>query len=94
MTFVIYTFTPGSTRASTPHRRWDQETSTDRILATHVGSLPRPPDLLDAVEAREQGKPLDEKAHAGDAKIASKAVVGEAGWAKARTLGLARRAYA
>jgi hypothetical protein len=46
------------------------------------------------VEAREQGKPLDEKARAGDAKIASKAVVGEAGWAKARTLGLARRAYA
>ncbi|MET0924437.1 MAG: cobalamin-independent methionine synthase II family protein [Xanthobacteraceae bacterium] len=38
--------------------------STDRILTTHVGSLPRPPDLLDAVEAREQGKPVDDKAHA------------------------------
>ena len=39
--------------------------STDRILTTHVGSLPRPHDLLDAVEAREQGKPVDDKAHAG-----------------------------
>ena len=38
--------------------------STDRILTTHVGSLPRPADLLDAVEAREQGKPVDDKAHA------------------------------
>ena len=31
---------------------------------THVGSLPRPADLLDIVQAREQGKPVDEKAHA------------------------------
>ena len=38
--------------------------STDRILTTHVGSLPRPADLLDIVQAKEQGKPVDEKAHA------------------------------
>src|SRR5262249_5203416 len=38
--------------------------STDRILTTHVGSLPRPPDLLDVVLAKDQGKPVDEKAHA------------------------------
>jgi 5-methyltetrahydropteroyltriglutamate--homocysteine methyltransferase len=38
--------------------------STDRILTTHVGSLPRPPDLLAAVAAKEEGKPVDEKAHA------------------------------
>jgi hypothetical protein len=69
-----------------------RDTSTDRIVATHVGSLPRPPDLLDAVEAREQGKPLGEKAHAGDAKIASKAVVGEAGCAKARVRSASRAA--
>jgi len=38
--------------------------STDRILTTHVGSLPRPADLLAVVQAKEQGKPVDEKAHA------------------------------
>ena len=38
--------------------------STDRILTTHVGSLPRPADLLDMMQAREQGKPVDEKAYA------------------------------
>jgi len=38
--------------------------STDRILTTHVGSLPRPADLLDVVEAKEQGKAIDAKAHA------------------------------
>ncbi len=37
--------------------------STDRILTTHVGSLPRPPDLLDVVQAKEQGKGFDEKAY-------------------------------
>jgi 5-methyltetrahydropteroyltriglutamate--homocysteine methyltransferase len=40
------------------------KTSSDRILTTHVGSLPRPVDLLAVVEAKEQGKPVDEKAHA------------------------------
>ncbi len=38
--------------------------SSERILTTHVGSLPRPPDLLDVIQAREQGRPVDEKAHA------------------------------
>jgi 5-methyltetrahydropteroyltriglutamate--homocysteine methyltransferase len=38
--------------------------STDRILTTHAGSLPRPADLLDAVQAPEQGKALDQPAHA------------------------------
>ena len=38
--------------------------STERILTTHVGSLPRPADLLAMVEARQQGKPVDEQAHA------------------------------
>ena len=38
--------------------------SSDRILTTHVGSLPRPADLLDVVQAKEQGKPVDERAHA------------------------------
>src|SRR5260370_386411 len=28
--------------------------STERILTTHVGSLPRPPDLLDMIQAKER----------------------------------------
>ena len=33
--------------------------STDRILTTHVGSLPRPRDVVDLLMAREQGQPFD-----------------------------------
>jgi len=33
--------------------------STDRILTTHVGSLPRPADLLVLLEAKETGEPVD-----------------------------------
>jgi len=33
--------------------------STDRILTTHVGSLPRPPDLLALLDARETGRDFD-----------------------------------
>jgi 5-methyltetrahydropteroyltriglutamate--homocysteine methyltransferase len=36
--------------------------STDRILTTHVGSLPRPPDLLALLEARESGAGFDRAA--------------------------------
>ena len=35
--------------------------STDRILTTHAGSLPRPQALLDAIDAKEHGRPVDEK---------------------------------
>src|SRR3954451_21686256 len=34
--------------------------STDRILTTHVGSLPRPADLLDMMQAKEAGRGFDE----------------------------------
>lgn len=34
--------------------------SSDKILTTHVGSLPRPSDVTDLVFAREQEKPVDE----------------------------------
>ena len=37
--------------------------STDRILTTHVGSLPRPDDLFELMLARMDGKPVDEKAY-------------------------------
>ena len=40
------------------------ELSRDRILTTHVGSLPRPPDLLALLEARERGEAIDEQAFA------------------------------
>lgn len=33
--------------------------STDRILTTHVGSLPRPEDLLELVQARAAGRNFD-----------------------------------
>jgi 5-methyltetrahydropteroyltriglutamate--homocysteine methyltransferase len=36
--------------------------SRDRILTTHVGSLPRPPDLLEFLEARERGESIDRQA--------------------------------
>lgn len=35
------------------------KTSTDAILTTHVGSLPRPKDVTDLVFAQEQGKEID-----------------------------------
>ena len=37
--------------------------STDRILATHVGSLIRPDALQEFLRARQGGKPYDEKAY-------------------------------
>ena len=37
--------------------------SSERILSTHVGSLPRPPDLLSFLEAKETGEAFDEKAY-------------------------------
>src|SRR5688572_10569257 len=37
--------------------------SSDRILATHVGSLIRPPKLIEFFRAIEDGKPYDEKAY-------------------------------
>ena len=38
--------------------------SRDRILTTHVGSLPRPPDLLALLEARERGEAIDQQVSA------------------------------
>ena len=36
--------------------------STDRILTTHVGSLPRPHDLLDVLKAKINGEEIDQAA--------------------------------
>src|SRR5437764_2972881 len=34
--------------------------STDRILTTHVGSLVRPPEILEMILAKVTGRPFDE----------------------------------
>jgi 5-methyltetrahydropteroyltriglutamate--homocysteine methyltransferase len=49
--------------------------STQRILTTHAGSLPRPPDLLEMLAAKEQGKPVDEAARAARLPLAVKDIV-------------------
>ena len=49
--------------------------SSDRILTTHVGSLPRPADLLAVVQAKEQGTPVDDKAHAARLRAAVAEIV-------------------
>jgi 5-methyltetrahydropteroyltriglutamate--homocysteine methyltransferase len=55
-----------------PCRQWvatlnperSMKTSTDRILTTHAGSLPRPRTLIDVIIGREQGQPIDDAAFA------------------------------
>jgi 5-methyltetrahydropteroyltriglutamate--homocysteine methyltransferase len=37
--------------------------NTNRIQTTHIGSLPRPHDLLDLMKARLAGQPYDQKAY-------------------------------
>jgi 5-methyltetrahydropteroyltriglutamate--homocysteine methyltransferase len=49
--------------------------STNRILTTHVGSLPRPPELLDVVAAKERGAAIDAGAHAVMVRGAVKDIV-------------------
>ena len=36
--------------------------STERILTTHVGSLIRPPALIEFLRAQQEGRPIDEAA--------------------------------
>jgi 5-methyltetrahydropteroyltriglutamate--homocysteine methyltransferase len=42
----------------------------DRILATHTGSLIRPPELLEFLAAKDRGQPVDEDAYAQTMKEA------------------------
>jgi len=44
--------------------------STERILTTHTGSLPRPPDLQTLLFARESGEPIDLPAFAEQVRAA------------------------
>jgi len=55
--------------------RDDMKRSTQRILTTHVGSLPRPPDLLDMIQAKERGEAFDGETFAGRVKSAIAEVV-------------------
>ena len=47
----------------------------DRILTTHVGSLPRPAALADVLIRREKGEPVDEAAAASEMDAAVRRVV-------------------
>ncbi len=49
--------------------------STERILTTHTGSLPRPPDLLEMVLTRESGRPVDAQVLAARVRSAVAEVV-------------------
>jgi 5-methyltetrahydropteroyltriglutamate--homocysteine methyltransferase len=49
--------------------------STDRILTTHTGSLPRPDDLIDLLRARENAEPLDQVAFSDRVRSAVAGVV-------------------
>ncbi len=49
--------------------------STNRILTTHVGSLPRPADLLEMNDAKVSGRPVDQAAWTARVKTAILEVV-------------------
>ncbi len=49
--------------------------STERILTTHAGSLPRPADLLQMVRAKSRGEPVDEPKLASRIKEAVSEIV-------------------
>jgi 5-methyltetrahydropteroyltriglutamate--homocysteine methyltransferase len=49
--------------------------STERILTTHVGSLVRPPEILQTIIDKVRHKPIDEAKFAEDVKLGVKDVV-------------------
>jgi 5-methyltetrahydropteroyltriglutamate--homocysteine methyltransferase len=49
--------------------------STDRILTTHTGSLPRPPDLVAMLNSKELGEPYDRNAYPGRIRRAVSGIV-------------------
>ncbi|HEU0074346.1 MAG TPA: cobalamin-independent methionine synthase II family protein [Dehalococcoidia bacterium] len=51
--------------------------STDRILTSHAGSLVRPPDLLELMQDKVNGRPYDEAAWAARTKSAVAEIVKE-----------------
>jgi cobalamin-independent methionine synthase catalytic subunit len=55
-----------------PGRNQKKQRSTERILTTHVGSLPRPDDLFELMLARMDGNASDEQAYAERVRSAVK----------------------
>ncbi|MPZ55086.1 MAG: epoxyalkane--coenzyme M transferase [Rhizobiales bacterium] len=53
------------------------KTSTDHILTTHTGSLPRPKPLIDMVLAREKGAAIDASAFEAETEKAIDAIVAQ-----------------
>jgi 5-methyltetrahydropteroyltriglutamate--homocysteine methyltransferase len=51
--------------------------SIDRFLTTHTGSLPRPPDLIRTMYAKEEGVPVDPQALGARVRSAVAEVVGK-----------------
>src|SRR5579884_4294603 len=49
--------------------------STNRVLTTHVGSLPRPPQLFAMMKDKAEGKPLDASAQDSEVQNAVHDVV-------------------
>jgi 5-methyltetrahydropteroyltriglutamate--homocysteine methyltransferase len=49
--------------------------STDRILTTHIGSLARPPGIVEIMRAKESGEPYDQEAFAASVRSAVRDVV-------------------
>src|SRR3979409_313198 len=62
-------FPVGPQKDRTMHR------STSRILTTHTGSLPRPPDLVAMLNAKELGEPYGAKVFAARVERAISEVV-------------------
>ena len=54
------------------------KSSADRIITTHAGSLPRPPELLKLIRAKLAGQPYEEKELNAEIKRSVEAVTGEA----------------
>lgn len=49
--------------------------STERILTTHVGSLPRPPELIEVMIAEDRGETVDREVYEDKLKRAVNAIV-------------------
>ena len=49
--------------------------SKNRILVTHSGSIPRPPDIQDMILAKQSGQAIDQKAFASRVQAAVADVV-------------------
>src|SRR5437870_999865 len=63
-------------RSSKQHKRGgNMKYSTDRILTTHAGALPQPPDLKQMHIAKDTGKPLNEDAFHQRVRLAVSEVV-------------------